>query len=221
MTTPNLSLPELAANQTQPHVPVNAALRRLDALVQLTVLSISNTPPGSPADGDRYIVGDSPTGAWVGHEHDVVAFIGTGWIYWVPAIGWQAFVQALGLSYVYGAGSPIGWEPLVVEGGGGAATVVTDSTTARDALPAHAGNYTRFTNASAKTYTFDDIDGFSAGEEYHARNVGAGNLTLVEAGGMTLNAPADGTLVVPQGGTVTVKMVASDEADVIGVTVLA
>lgn len=119
MTTPNLSLPELAASQSQPHVTLNAALRRLDALVQLTVTSISDAPPGSPADGDRYIVGSSPSGAWVGHEHEVAAYIGTAWVFWVPDTGWLAFVKSLALAYVYGAGSPLGWEPLVPEGGGG------------------------------------------------------------------------------------------------------
>ena len=37
--TPNLVLPYIAANQSQKHVTVNEALRRLDALVQVTVQS--------------------------------------------------------------------------------------------------------------------------------------------------------------------------------------
>ena len=119
MTTPNLSLPELVASQSQPHVPLNAALRRLDALVQLTVISISNAPPGSPSDGDRYIVGSSPSGAWVGHESDVAAYIGTGWAYFTPAAGWLAFVQNLSALHIFGAGSPIGWDELTTGGGGG------------------------------------------------------------------------------------------------------
>lgn len=119
MTTPNLSLPELAASQSQPHLTLNQALRRLDALVQLSVLSISNTPPGSPADGDRYIIGSSPTGAWAGHGGEVAAYIGSGWVYWPPGVGWLAFVQSLAVHYVYGSGSPAGWEELVAGGGGG------------------------------------------------------------------------------------------------------
>jgi hypothetical protein len=30
-----------------------------------------NTPPGSPADGDRYTVGNAPTGAWIGQEAQI------------------------------------------------------------------------------------------------------------------------------------------------------
>lgn len=96
--------------------------------------------------------------------------------------------------------------------------VVGESGTSLTATAANAGNYTRFTNSSAKTYTFDDAESYVVGAEYHGRNAGAGDLTLTEAGGMTLNPPAGGTLVIPEGGTFTVKIVAADEADVFGVT---
>ena len=66
--TPNLSLPYIMAAQSQKHVTHNEAIRALDAIVQLAVLDRDLTaPPGSPADGARYIVGTSPTGAWSGH----------------------------------------------------------------------------------------------------------------------------------------------------------
>lgn len=104
-------------------------------------------------------------------------------------------------------------------GGGGAPPIVTESTTALTADATNSGNYTRFTNASAKTYTFDDSETYTAGDEYHGRNVGAADLTITAAGGMTINPPAGGTLVIPQGGTFTVKIVDADEADLFGVTV--
>lgn len=104
-------------------------------------------------------------------------------------------------------------------GGGGTPPIVTESTTALTADASNAGNYTRFTNAGAKTYTFDDAETYTAGDEYHGRNVGAADLTIAEAGGMTINPPAGGTLVIPQGGTFTVKIVGADEADLFGVTV--
>lgn len=99
VTTPILGLAELAAAQSQPSVPVNAALRCLEAVVQLTVTAIANDPPGSPADGDRYIVGAVPTGAWVGQTNAVAYY----------SAGWLAYIQALGQHYRYSAGSPPGW----------------------------------------------------------------------------------------------------------------
>ena len=74
-TSPNLALPYLLANQAQKHVTVNEALRRLDALVQLSVLSASlAAPPASPADGDRYIVPAGATGTWVGTDLSIVTW---------------------------------------------------------------------------------------------------------------------------------------------------
>lgn len=106
-------------------------------------------------------------------------------------------------------------------GGGGVPPVVTESGTSLAADDTNSGNYTRFTNSSAKTYTFDDAESYVVGAEYHGRNVGVGDLTITEAGTMTINPPAGGTLVIPQGGTFTVKIVAADEADLFGVTVAA
>jgi hypothetical protein len=61
--TTHLLLPYILAAQAQKHVTHNEALRLLDGLVQLSVLDRDLTaPPGSPADGDRYIVGSGATG---------------------------------------------------------------------------------------------------------------------------------------------------------------
>jgi hypothetical protein len=98
------------------------------------------------------------------------------------------------------------------------AAIVTDATTALTAIPADANQYTRFTNAAAKTYTFTDAETYVVGSEFFGRNVGAGDLTLTAGGTMVLNAPAGGTLVVPQGGSFAVKIVGASEADVTGYT---
>jgi hypothetical protein len=47
-----------------------AGLNRLDGLVQPVVQVIRlNTPPGSPADGQCWIIGTTPTGAWAGQAN--------------------------------------------------------------------------------------------------------------------------------------------------------
>jgi hypothetical protein len=121
MTTPNLALSELAASQAQPHVTVNSALRRLDSIVQCSVLEQSDAPPGSPVDGDRYLVGDSPTGDFIGHEQNVAAYIGTDWQFFAPQIGWIVYNQDAAALYIYGTGSPQIWEELQTGGGGATA----------------------------------------------------------------------------------------------------
>lgn len=206
---------------TQANIPANNNILRCEILFGLVISDSTDAQPVSPDDGDVYIMTGAASGTqWATFdEFDLVIFKepdGGG------AGTWHAFAPADGI-VVNIAGALAQWSGSAYDaiggGGGGTSPVVTESTTNLDATGANDGNYTRFTNASAKTYTFDDGETYTAGDEYHGRNVGAGDLTLTEVGGMTLNAPAGGTLVIPQGGSFTVKIVASDEADVIGVTV--
>lgn len=109
MTTPLLELDELAAAQSQPHVIINRDLRALEVALQLAVNDKdSGTPPGSPVDGDRYIVGPGATGAWAGRENQV-AYYSSGWRFLEPLTGWRAYVADENLWYIYGVGSPTGW----------------------------------------------------------------------------------------------------------------
>ncbi|TGD96480.1 DUF2793 domain-containing protein [Methylobacterium nonmethylotrophicum] len=91
--TQNLALPLMAAAQSQKHVTHNEALLLLDALVQLAVLDRDlGAPPASPAEGDRYIVGPSPTGLWSGWAGRVVRWQDGAWQPTAPRPGWLAFV---------------------------------------------------------------------------------------------------------------------------------
>jgi hypothetical protein len=49
-----------------------------------SVKAIQNTPPGSPAIGDTYVVGDTPTGDWVGHEAEIARWSGLVWGFTSP-----------------------------------------------------------------------------------------------------------------------------------------
>lgn len=91
--TPHLELPVMEAGQAQKHVTFNEALRALDGVVQLAVLDRDlTTPPGSPDEGDRYIVAADATGDWDGRD-DTVALFGDGvWTFLPPQAGWIAFV---------------------------------------------------------------------------------------------------------------------------------
>ncbi len=92
--TPNLNLTLLASGQAQKHITLNEALTRLDTLVMLSVKSrVLATPPASPADGDRYIVGAGGSGAWAGRDGEVAAFLNGGWTFAQPSEGWRAWVE--------------------------------------------------------------------------------------------------------------------------------
>lgn len=100
-----------------------------------------------------------------------------------------------------------------------ATEVATISTATHNLVAADVGKYNRTTYAGAAAVTVQTnaAEAIAVGSEVHFRAVG-GALTLTPASGVTLNAPAGGTLVVPQHGTVTLKKVATNEWDVIGVT---
>ncbi len=106
-TSPNLVLPYVQPAQAQKHVTVNEALRRLDALVQLAVLSRTvGAPPGSPADGDRYIVPTGASGAWSSASIGAVAaWQDGGWLFYSPQDGWRADVADESRTLVFRSGA--------------------------------------------------------------------------------------------------------------------
>ena len=95
--TPNLSLPYLTAAQAQKHVTVNEALSLIDALAQMVVVAAgTTTPPGTPAEGDRHIIGSGATGAWSGWDNSIALFSGGAWLRLIPQAGWMAWDVAAG-----------------------------------------------------------------------------------------------------------------------------
>lgn len=76
----------------------------LDAMVQATVKSITTTaPPGSPANGDAYIVPAGATGAWASNTNKVAVWAArnSAWTLYTPKNGWQVYNQADGGDYLY------------------------------------------------------------------------------------------------------------------------
>jgi len=65
-------------NVLTPEVIVNELGIGHDCLIAATVINYTATPPGSPADGDCYLVAASATGAWSGKDQ-TFAFYSSGW----------------------------------------------------------------------------------------------------------------------------------------------
>ena len=102
--TSNLALPYLAVGQAQKHVTVNESLRRLDALVQLLVVSATTSAqPASPADGAVYIVPSGKSGAqWSAYANwNLGCYRDGAWEQITPREGWLAFVQDTDLMLHY------------------------------------------------------------------------------------------------------------------------
>lgn len=216
MSTPILPLAVWASGTNQNSIPANDNALRLEALSRRVISMSTAAQPGSPADGDVYIIPAAATGAmWSTFSAgDLTIYRAGTWYAWAPVPG--VVVNVAG-TLTQWSGSA--WVAAGAGGGGSGATVVPVAGASRAITPADAGTYLRFTGAGAKTASFDSAAGFSSGEEYHVANrSAAGALTLVAAGSMMLRAPRGGTLVLLPGDTVTVKLVAAADADVIGST---
>lgn len=93
--TPLLGLPLLAAAQAQKHITHNEALLLLDAAIQLSVITRGGvSPPATPADGARYLVGTGATGGWAGADGRIAVAQGGGWVFLTPRPGWRMWVEA-------------------------------------------------------------------------------------------------------------------------------
>ena len=148
-TSPHLDLPYIQPSQAQKHITHNEGMQRLDALVQLAVISASAaTPPGAPETGARYILPGSPTGLWsVQAAGTLAVYDGTAWAYYTPRAGWTAWVDDTGLQMVFdgaawqeAAGAPTDFQNLPEVGIGTTADSVNRLAVASDAvLLSHAG----------------------------------------------------------------------------------
>jgi Protein of unknown function (DUF2793) len=114
MDTSKLILPLIAANQAQKHVPVNEALRKLDAIVRLSVKDRDLTaPPGSPQDGDCYIPASGATGAWATWDLNIALYTDGAWVKLVPREGWLCWVDDENVLIIYdGAAWGFGEMPI-------------------------------------------------------------------------------------------------------------
>lgn len=114
MTTPLLSLPEIAegvANQVTLH---NVALRHIEAKMIRALSMIVMAPPAA-VDGDSYIIPAGASGAWSGKTGQIAAFIGGAWSYLVPPEDLRLWVSDAGAEYRFDGAA---W---VANGGGSVA----------------------------------------------------------------------------------------------------
>jgi hypothetical protein len=79
-TTGKLGIPLISSQQNQPEVTHNTAVAMLQAL-SLGAIALQNAPPGGPSEGDSYIVGDTPTGAWAARANKIATYFAGTWVY--------------------------------------------------------------------------------------------------------------------------------------------
>lgn len=92
MSDPILPLAPIAEGTTQIDIEANDNFLRLSAMSR-PCLGVADDEAGGDAEGDVWLVGDTPTGAFATFdEHDIAIFDGTGWHAWAPVEGLRLVV---------------------------------------------------------------------------------------------------------------------------------
>jgi hypothetical protein len=218
-TSADLGIEYIAGQQAQPEITHNSALNQLQIL-QTGVISVAlNTPPGSPAQGDSYILGASPTGAWSGRANCLAGYFGTGWVF-VPGNNSAGTPIAMGVrqeglriwskaddkTYVWSGSAwtlPVAAPPIVTTNAGTSITLaLTDAST-----------FLRTTAATAVAITVPPQSSVTwpADTEIRIQQGAAGAVTISAGAGVTVNRLSTATdVIVGQYGVVTLKRTASD-----------
>lgn len=202
MTTTKLQLPELAASQSQPEVPVNLANRRLEAAVQLSVLDKDLTaPPVSPPAGAYYIVGSPATGAWAGHETEVAFLVNSTWTFLLPIDGWLAWVQDEQVHYKFDGLTDEQWEEFEAGSPGGSGSITVGDATGSPTF--EVASVTRLMFASATVTDQGDGQALVTPTASAANGNGTLTTTTSSSGTLTIDHSAGGDFTTTLGENVT------------------
>lgn len=130
--TPKLILPMVALGQANGEITHNDALTLIDAMLHLAVEEPpTNTPPGSPVDGQVWITGAAPTGVWDGEANKVAVYY-AGWRFIPLFAGLQVWDKSLNIMQVWNGSA---WQtdsfgaPLAIADGGTGATTASGART--------------------------------------------------------------------------------------------
>lgn len=186
MTTPKLGLTELASAQAIPETRVNENFRWAEFFATGGGIKDRDlaTPPGSPVDGDAYLVASSPTGAWAGNAGKIAMYLGTAWAFVSPIEGMQLYVNDENVRIVYDGSA---WS--AAGGSSGSSVSVTQQAgTSYTFDIGDANSVVEFDNASAITVTIppNASVAFPVGTFIEIHQIDAGTVTVAAGSGVTL-----------------------------------
>jgi hypothetical protein len=115
--SPRWSLPLLFAGQAQKEVFVNEAHALTDALLHPAIEGEADDPPATPAEGETWLVGATPTGAWADHAGELASYQAGGWIFAIPRDGVRVLDRSTGQDIRYAAGWQRPATPAAPSGG--------------------------------------------------------------------------------------------------------
>lgn len=95
-TSARFSLPLLFVGQAQKEDFVNEALLVVDGLLHCCVEAEQNAPPALPGNGQCWLVGSAPSGAWAGHAGSIALRQLDQWLFATPRDGVQVLNATTG-----------------------------------------------------------------------------------------------------------------------------
>lgn len=141
---------------------------------QKGVNSILSTPPGNPVNGDRYIVGSSPTSVWIGHENAIATFDNNVWTFLVPFDGMMIYVKSLDRLIQY---TNDRWEGLIATG----RFPVTPVSEGLTLTVEQSGDTITCNSATEQTFYLPSVDASNIGIWYRFVKLGSGKLNIEAA----------------------------------------
>lgn len=117
-TTPSLKLPFMVENQGGKELTFNEALEIIDVFANPVVVASLTFPPQSPAEGDCYIVGQLPTGAFTGEQSKIARYRDGVWQFISPYNGMTRYNMETGDTQQYSSLNNV-WSIQFKGGSGG------------------------------------------------------------------------------------------------------
>lgn len=170
--TINNKIPFVPENTIDPAAGLNLSLNTIDALLQVLVQTVgANTPP-TGVEGQRFIVGTAPTGAWAGQANKLARFLDGVWQFFDVRYALNA---ADGLWYVRSGST---WAPLA-GGGGGEANTASNLGAGEGIFSSKVGVDLRFKSLVAGTNITISSDGDTVTVNATGGGGGSGTVTSV------------------------------------------
>ena len=205
MSDPIFPLRQWPAGIQQASVPANDNALRLEALSR-PCLGVANDASGSDAEGDVWLVGDTPAGAFDSFdENDIALFREGSWYAWAPVDGLRLVVNDVRKVYV-GESTDEWQDDPSISGGAGSGDVVGPSSATDEAVALFDGTTGKRLKDGSTIATIRSIPQNSQSTAYTAVLSDAGKHLLhpsADTTARTFTIPANASVAYPVGTALT------------------